>query len=81
MPKKEKANLFRIEFPAEKNKKTSRVEREMGGVNSYLSREKKKRCMAIRVGTIRFQSTGIFLLLLTLIAAAAAAAALATRCV
>jgi hypothetical protein len=47
----------------------------MGGVNSYLSREKKKRCMAIRVGTIRFQSTGIFLLLLTLIAAAAAAAA------
>jgi hypothetical protein len=56
----------------------------MGGVNSYLSRGKKKRCMAIRVGTIRFQSTGIFLLLLTLIAAAAAAAAaaaLATRCV
>lgn len=41
MPKKEKANLFRIEFPAEKNKKTSRVEREMGGVNSYLSRRKK----------------------------------------
>ncbi len=44
MPKKAKANLFRIEFPAEKNKKNE-SSRERDGRSEFLSVEGKKKTL------------------------------------